>query len=160
MDKPSHGPKGLWIATAAIAGLIAIGVIVAAAKSTPMNPAPSTSSGNGQPGANTPVPNPSTSPPAQPTCVSADQAASVEGSQGCVQFTGYAYTARSGQMYLDQYTYAPYGFSVWIPAGTAAGPSLLSQYSGKLIDVTGYIQNYKGEQEIEVTSSSQITAAQ
>lgn len=101
-----------------------------------------------------------TTQPATPTCFTASQAASEEGQSGCVQFTGYAYTSDSGQMYLDQYSSAPYGFSAWIPAGTSDGASLLSQYSGQSIDVTGYIQNYKGEPEIEVTSASQITLAQ
>jgi hypothetical protein len=66
----------------------------------------------------------------------------------------------SGQMYLDQSTSAPYGFSAYIPAGTSFGPSVLSQYSGQSIDVTGSIINYNGEPEIEVTSASQITLAQ
>lgn len=105
------------------------------------------------------VPSP-TSQPSTPSCYTASQAASEEGQTGCVQFTGYAYTSYSGQMYLDQYTSAPYGFSVWIPAGYSFGPSLLNQYSGQNIDVTGSIVNYNGEPEIEVTSASQITLAQ
>ncbi|MGH7156847.1 MAG: hypothetical protein ACREGG_01930, partial [Candidatus Saccharimonadales bacterium] len=71
-----------------------------------------------------------------------------------------AYTSSKGEMYLDQSTSYPYGFSVWIPVGTSGGSSLLSEYSGKTIDVSGYIQSYGGEPEIEVTSSSQITLAQ
>ncbi len=94
------------------------------------------------------------------SCISVDQAASDEGQTGCVQFTGYAYTSDSGQMYLDQSTSAPYGFSAYIPAGSSFGPSLLNQYSGQSIDVTGSIINYNGEPEIEVTSASQITLAQ
>lgn len=95
-----------------------------------------------------------------PNCYTASQAASEEGQSGCVQFTGYAYTSYSGQMYLDQYTSAPYGFSVWIPAGTSGGSSIINQYSGQNIDVTGSIVNYNGEPEIEVTSASQIRLAQ
>ena len=95
-----------------------------------------------------------------PSCYTAAQAASEEGQTGCVQFTGYSYTSYSGQMYLDQYTSAPYGFSVWIPAGTSGGSSLLSQYNGQAIDVIGTITSYNGEPEIEVTSASQIKVAQ
>ena len=95
-----------------------------------------------------------------PSCYTADQAASEEGQTGCVQFTGYAYTSGSGQMYLDQSTSAPYGFSAYIPAGSSFGSSALSEYSGQNIDVTGSIVNYNGEPEIEVTSASQITSAQ
>jgi len=98
-------------------------------------------------------------PQPTPSCYTAAQAASEEGQSGCVQFTGYAYTSDSGQMYLDQYTSAPYGFSVWIPAGTSGGSSIMNEYSGQSIDVTGSIVNYNGEPEIEVTSASQITQA-
>ena len=111
----------------------------------------------------TPTPSPNTQTPSQPTassCYTAAQAASEEGQTGCVQFTGYAYTSGSGQMYLDQSTSAPYGFSAYIPAGSSFGSSVLSQYSGQSIDVTGSIINYNGEPEIEVTSASQITLAQ
>lgn len=101
-----------------------------------------------------------TSQPSTPSCYTASQASSEEGNSGCVQFTGYAYTSGSGQMYLDQSTSAPYGFSAYIPAGSSFGPSLLNQYSGQSIDVTGSIINYNGEPEIEVTSASQITLAQ
>lgn len=94
------------------------------------------------------------------SCYTASQAASEKGQSGCVQFTGYAYTSGSGQMYLDQSTSAPYGFSAWIPAGTSGGSSIINEYSGKDIDVTGSIVNYNGEPEIEVTSASQITLAQ
>ena len=95
-----------------------------------------------------------------PSCISADQAANAEGQDGCVQFTGYAYTSSSGQMYLDQSLSAPYGFSAYIPAGSSFGSSVLSQYSGQSIDVTGSIINYNGEPEIVVKSASQITLAQ
>jgi len=64
-------------------------------------------------------------------------------------------------MYLDQdssdYTD---GFSVWIPAGESFGSSVLSQYSGVPINVSGTITQYDGAPEIEVTSASQITAVQ
>lgn len=103
---------------------------------------------------------PQTTQPSTPSCVSAGQATNEEGQNGCVQFTGYAYTSSSGQMYLDQSESAPYGFSVWIPAGSSFGPSLLSKYSGESIDVTGSITNYNGEPEIEVTNASQIQLAQ
>lgn len=106
------------------------------------------------------TPTTSTPAPSTPSCYTASQASSEEGQTGCVQFTGYAYTSDSGQMYLDQSTSAPYGFSVWIPAGTSGGSSWLSEYSGQNIDVTGAITNYNGEPEIEVTSASQITAVQ
>jgi hypothetical protein len=104
--------------------------------------------------------NPSEPPANSSSCVSADQAAANEGQNGCVEFVGYAYTASSGQIYLDESTSPPYGFSVWIPTGTSGGSSLVSEYSGKKIDVSGYIQDYKGEPEIEVTDSSQITLVQ
>lgn len=93
------------------------------------------------------------------TCYTASQATNEIGQTGCVQFTGYAYTSYSGQMYLDQSLSAPYGFSAYIPAGSSFGPSLLNQYSGQNIDVTGSIVNYNGEPEIEVTSASQIQSA-
>jgi hypothetical protein len=103
--------------------------------------------------------NPTPSTPSS-TCMSASAAASAEDQSGCVTFTGYQYTSSKGEMYLDQSTTYPYGFAVWIPAGTSFGPSVLNQYSGEEIDVTGPITNYKGEPQIEVTSASQITAAQ
>lgn len=109
---------------------------------------------------NTTTQSTTTTQPSTPSCFTAAQASAEEGNSGCVQFTGYAYTSYSGQMYLDQYTSAPYGFSVWIPAGSSFGPSLLNQYSGQNIDVTGSIVNYNSEPEIEVTSASQITMAQ
>jgi len=96
-----------------------------------------------------------------PTCSPVSEAASLEGTNGCIEFTGYAYTATSsGQMYLDQYASAPYGFSAWIPAGYSFGPGALSEYSGQEIDVTGSIVSYRGEPEIEVTNASQIELAQ
>jgi len=119
--------------------------------------APPNSSSPTSPPSATPAP---ATTPTTPSCYTADQAASEEGQTGCVQFTGYAYTSGSGQMYLDQSTSAPYGFSAYIPAGSSFGPSLLNQYSGENIDVTGSIVNYNGEPEIEVTSASQITLAQ
>jgi hypothetical protein len=96
-----------------------------------------------------------------PSCISASQAVNNEdnGQSECVQFVGYAYTSSRGEMYLDQATSAPYGFSVYIPAGYSFGPSLLNKYSGESIDVTGSITNYRGEPEIEVTSPSQVQAA-
>ena len=104
----------------------------------------------------TPAP---TTPVSTPSCYTAAQAAREEGQSGCVEFTGYAYTSDSGQMYLDQYTSAPYGFSAWIPAGTPGGSLWLNEYSGQSVDVTGNITNYNGEPEIEVTSASQIQLA-
>jgi hypothetical protein len=102
-----------------------------------------------------------TSPAASaPSCYTAAQAASEEGQTGCVQYVGYAYTSSRGEMYLDQSTSAPYGFSAYIPAGTSFGPSVLNQYSGQEIDVTGSITPYDGEPEIVVTSASQIQVAQ
>jgi hypothetical protein len=98
--------------------------------------------------------------PAAPSCYTASQAANEIGQTGCVQFVGYAYTSSKGEMYLDQYLSAPYGFSVWIPAGYSFGPSVLSKYSGQNINVSGTITSYEGEPEIEVTSASQITLAQ
>jgi len=84
----------------------------------------------------------------------------MEGTSGCINFTGYAYTSSRGEMYLDQYLSAPYGFSAYIPAGTSFGPSVLSQYSGQSVDVTGTITNYKGEPEMIISSASQIQLAQ
>lgn len=118
-------------------------------------------SGNGSTGGITPGPaQPQQNPPLTPKCFTASQSAKEEGQSGCVQFVGYEYTSYSGQMYLDQSTSPPYGFSVYIPAGTSFVPELLNEYSGKDIDVNGYIQNYYGEPEIEVTAASQITLAQ
>jgi hypothetical protein len=94
------------------------------------------------------------------SCYSASQAAGEEGQSGCVQFTGYQYTSSRGSMYLDQSTSAPYGFSAYIPAGSSFGPSLLNEYSGKLVDVTGSITSYDGEPEIVVSNASQVTLAQ
>ena len=104
--------------------------------------------------------NPQQSPPSTPSCSPASSAAGLEGTTACINFTGYAYTSSRGEMYLDQYTSAPYGFSVYIQAGSSFGPGVLSQYSGQSIDVTGAITNYNGEPEIEVYSASQIQAAQ
>ncbi len=147
--------------------LIVLVVVISIANlknTNPVSPAPiksGLSSGNnsppitsGQLGSGQPNPKPQ-----PPNCVTASQAASEEGQTGCVQFTGYAYTSYSGQMYLNQYSSAPYGFSVWIPAGTPDGSNWLNEYSGQSIDVTGSIVNYNGEPEIEVTSSSQISLA-
>jgi hypothetical protein len=108
----------------------------------------------------TSTPAPAATPPPAPGCYTASQAASEEGQTGCVQFVGYSYTSDSGQMYLDQSTSAPYGFSAWIPVGSVFGPGVQNDYSGRLIDVTGRITNYEGEPEIEVTSASQIHLAQ
>jgi hypothetical protein len=119
------------------------------------NPGPYTNSTSST--QSTPPNTNATAPASTPSCFTASQAASEEGQTGCVQFTGYSYTSGSGQMYLDQSLSPPYGFSVWIPAGTSGGASLLNEYSGKNIDVTGSIVNYKGNPEIEVTSASQIT---
>lgn len=119
----------------------------------------SSSAGSKAPTSNSSTTQQPTTQQSTPSCIPASQAASQEGQNGCVQFIGYAYTSGSGQMYLDQSTSAPYGFSVWIPAGTSGGSSLINQYSGQNIDVTGSITNYNGEPEIEVTSSSQIQLA-
>jgi len=108
----------------------------------------------------TQAPAATTPQPSTPSCYTAAQASAEEGNSGCVQFTGYAYTSSSGQMYLDQSLSAPYGFSAYIPAGSSFGPSLLNQYSGQNIDVTGSIVNYNGEPEIVVNSASQILLAQ
>ena len=94
------------------------------------------------------------------SCIGADQASSEIGSSECVQFTGYAYTSSRGEMYLDQSLSAPYGFSAYIPAGTSFGQSLLNEYSGKSVDVSGTITSYDGEPEIVVTSASQVQLAQ
>lgn len=116
-------------------------------------------------GSSTSTTAPATTTPAQTapsisSCSPVSDAASMEGSTGCIQFTGYAYTSSRGEMYLDQYSSAPYGFSAYIPAGTSFGPSLISQYSGQPVDVTGTITTYDGEPEIIVTNSSQIQPAQ
>jgi len=94
-------------------------------------------------------------------CFTAAQAWSEIGSTGCVTFTGYSYISYSGQMYLDQNVndYAN-GFSVWIPAGESFGSSILEEYSGVPINVSGTISSYNGAPEIEVTDASQITPAQ
>ena len=120
------------------------------------------STGSSNPGSRTTPQGSGTQQHTPSTCISPSQAANDEGNgqSECVQFTGYAYTSGSGQMYLDQSTSAPYGFSAYIPAGSAFGPSLLNQYSGQSIDVTGSIVNYNGEPEIVVNSASQITLAQ
>jgi hypothetical protein len=89
-------------------------------------------------------------------CITPAQAKKKAGTATCVQFTGYADKSGKGQMYLDQQTSYPYGFSVYVPAGSSFGPALLSSYSAKLIDVTGTITQYDGEPEIEVTSPAQI----
>jgi hypothetical protein len=89
-------------------------------------------------------------------CYSPSDARPLIGHTGCVAFTGYAYTSPSGQMYLDQSTAPPYGFSVYIPAGSSFGRSLLTKYSGQPIQVTGFITSYAGELEIEVTSAAQV----
>jgi len=98
--------------------------------------------------------------PAPASCVSASDASEHEDGSGCVTFTGYQYTSSRGEMYLDQSLSPPYGFSVYIPAGSSFGASVLNQYSGKRITVTGTIQDYRGEPEIEVTDASQIQLAQ
>ena len=162
MDKGNQKVLGLLITVVVLVG-IGIGgytiykhhqdqATVIAGQSAPPNSSSTTS-----PPSATPAP---ATTPTTPSCYTADQAASEEGQTGCVQFTGYAYTSGSGQMYLDQSTSAPYGFSAYIPAGSAFGPSLLNQYSGQSIDVTGSIVNYNGEPEIVVNSASQITLAQ
>ena len=150
--------------------VLAIGVAVFVhdqTKTTPISSAPAPNVNASSTGSQTTTQGSATTQqPAQqstaPTCISPSQAANDEGNgqSECVQFTGYAYTSDSGQMYLDQSTSAPYGFSVWIPAGTSGGSSIINQYSGQSIDVTGSIVNYNGEPEIEVTSASQITVAQ
>lgn len=94
-----------------------------------------------------------------PQCIDVSQAASDEGNDECVQFVGYEYTSSGGSMYLDQSLSAPYGFSVYIPAGTSFGSSVLSEYSGKTVDVSGTIINYRGESEIQLTDPSQIQLA-
>ncbi len=150
-----------WIIGLVVAGVIILGGSLIAYgvtkyhKDHPDSSYGSSSTGSSNPGSKTTTPAQTTS-----SCSPVSQAASLEGTSGCVQFTGYAYTSDSGQMYLDQSTSAPYGFSAYIPAGSSFGPSLLNQYSGQSIDVTGSIVNYNGEPEIVVNSTSQITAAQ
>lgn len=147
MNKNSRWAVGLLVALAVIIGIGAGGYAIYKHHQDNASIAPPGSSDNS--GSST-----------APSCYTAAQAASEEGQTGCVQFTGYAYTSGSGQMYLDQSTSAPYGFSAYIPAGSSFGSSALSEYSGQSIDVTGSIINYNGEPEIEVTSASQITSAQ
>jgi hypothetical protein len=125
---------------------------------------PTTTPGSSTTAQTTPVAGSSTTAQSQqaaPSCISVSQAVNEEGNgqSECVQFVGYAYTSSRGEMYLDQSTSAPYGFSVYIPAGSSFGSSLLNTYSGESIDVTGYITNYRGEPEIEVTSASQVQVA-
>lgn len=102
-----------------------------------------------------------TSTNSAPSCFTAAQSWNEIGQTGCVTFTGYAYTSSSGQMYLDQdpNNYSN-GFSVWIPAGESFGPSILNQYSGVQINVSGSITQYDGAPEIIVTDASQIQLAQ
>ena len=163
MDKNTKLIIGIIIAGAVILGgsLIAYGATKYHKDHTGSSSG-SSSTGSSNPGSKTTTPGSNSATPAQTTssCSPVSQAASLEGTSGCIQFTGYAYTSGSGQMYLDQSTSAPYGFSAYIPAGSSFGPSLLNQYSGHNIDVTGSIVNYNGEPEIVVNSASQITLAQ
>lgn len=164
MDKNTKLIVGIIIAGVVILGgsLTAYGV-TKYDKDYPGSSSGSSSTGSSNPGSKTTTPGSNSATQSQITpssCSPVSQAASLEGTSGCVQFTGYAYTSDSGQMYLDQSTSAPYGFSAYIPAGSSFGPSLLNQYSGQSIDVTGSIVNYNGEPEIVVNSTSQITAAQ
>ncbi|HUD10131.1 MAG TPA: hypothetical protein VMR28_00480 [Candidatus Saccharimonadales bacterium] len=124
-------------------------------------PPPSTSPGVGQDGSGGNPTNPSPTPAPTPSCWTATQSWNEIGQTGCVTFTGYADTSDSGQMYLNQDSsdYAD-GFSVWIPSGESFGQSVLSQYSGQSISVSGTITQYKNAPEIEVTSASQIQLAQ
>jgi len=162
MDKNSSWVAGLIV----LVIVVVIGVggygIYRYHKDHSIVPPPSTShSGGGSgSGGNSTTPAPSPTPAPTASCYTAARAASEEGQTGCVQFTGYAYTSSNGQMYLDQSLSAPYGFSAYIPAGSSFGPSLLNQYSGQNIDVTGSIVNYNGEPEIVVNSASQIQLAQ
>jgi hypothetical protein len=109
----------------------------------------------------TPQSSQTTSSPPTPSCLTASQSWNEIGQTGCVTFTGYAYTSDSGQMYLDQDSsnYSD-GFSVWIPSGESFGASILNQYSGVPINVSGTITQYDGAPEIEVTSAAQIQASQ
>lgn len=93
------------------------------------------------------------------TCISADEAASHDDQTVCVEYLAHAYTSQRGSMYLDKSLSYPYGFSAYIPAGTSFGSDLLSTYDGKTVDVTGKIQDYKGEPEIIVSDASQVVAA-
>jgi len=163
MNKENQQALGLIITVVVLIGIGIGGYAIYrhhqdnASVSSPMSSvgSSSTSSPSTAPATATPAPQ-----PAAPSCYTASQASAEEGNSGCVQFTGYAYTSSSGQMYLDQSLSAPYGFSAYIPAGSSFGSSLLSQYSGQNIDVTGSIVNYNGEPEIVVNSASQITLAQ
>jgi hypothetical protein len=99
-------------------------------------------------------------PTPAPQCYSGAQAANEIGTTGCVEFTvGYTYTSSKCNAYLDQYTDYSSGFEVWIPDGCGLGTTLLSEYAGKTIDVSGTISNYEGAPEIQVTSASQIVLA-
>jgi len=152
--------------------ILAVGAIIYAFSNTSQNTASivspptqkntSSSSVSSNPPASTTSTPATVTQPATPSCVSASQAANLEdnGQTECVQFVGYQYTSSKGEMYLDQSTSPPYGFSVYIPAGTSFGPSVLDEYSGKEIDVTGTITAYGGEPEVIVSSASQITLAQ
>ena len=171
-NKKQRNRKTNKIILSVIGGVILLIIVIsiianAASKKTPDNNpgsgatvSPSQPNGSSASSAPSATPSKTGSSTTPASCYTASQAASEEGQTGCVQFTGYAYTSDSGQMYLDQSTSAPYGFSAYIPAGSSFGPSLLNQYSGQNIDVTGSIINYNGEPEIEVTSASQITLAQ
>jgi hypothetical protein len=158
-----------WIIGLVVAGVIILGGSLIAYgvtkyhKDHPDSSYGSSSTGSSNPGSKTTTPGSNSATPAQTTssCSPVSQAASLEGTSGCIQFTGYAYTSpSSGSMYLDQSLSAPYGFSAYIPAGSSFGSSLLNQYSGQNIDVTGSIVNYNGEPEIVVNSASQITLVQ
>ena len=170
-NKKQRNRKTNKIILSVIGGVVLLIIIISVVANAVSKKTPGNSGGSSTPKANTSQPKstpsytaatpqtPSTTPSPQPSCYTASQAANEEGQTGCVQFTGYAYTSDSGQIYLDQSLSAPYGFSVWIPAGTSGGSSLINEYSGKNIDVTGSIVNYNGEPEIEVTSASQIQSA-
>jgi hypothetical protein len=100
-------------------------------------------------------------PPSQPSpCKTPAQAAQEIGQVDCIGYTGYAYVLPSGQSCLTQDQATLNGFAACIPPYKTFGRSILKQYSGKAIVVTGAITKSTSGVQIEVNNIQQIQAAQ
>jgi hypothetical protein len=100
-------------------------------------------------------------PPSQPSpCKTPSQAAQEIGQVDCIGYTGYAYVPSSSQSCLTQNQNTLNGFAACIPSYKTFGHSILKQYSGKAIVVTGAITKSTSGIQIEVNNVQQIQAAQ
>jgi hypothetical protein len=112
---------------------------------------------------NTPASSTPAIPPANPDkdangCYTPSTVRKHYGENACVDFYAtYTYTTSAGTKFIDEKTDYNNGFVVYIPRNSNASTLGLNQFINKNIKVTGYISQYGGHPQIEVTNPDQLS---